>query len=133
MHLITATGGCALILIKVAGPFLCKADGWSGDDTDGGMKKIIIGLAATAVIMIGVFRGAGWYADHSALPRYCANPDGVLRIVGDIMAGRMDGYSDNKHDYIVSSKLLFLVPREDGESSPVYMARLKQRILESCP
>jgi len=96
------------------------------------MKRFLSVLAVTAVIMLGVFHAAGWYADHSSLPRFCADSDRALSRVRDILSDHMAGYSRDKRGFIVASKLIFLVPQRDGESLDEYEARLRVEIGKTC-
>jgi len=97
------------------------------------MTRIATVMIVTALVMIGVFRGARWYADNSAMPRYCNSPDTALALVRNVMEGRTEGYAQDKRSYLVASKLLFLVPQKDGEAEDIYLARLRGEILSRCP
>ncbi len=96
------------------------------------MRRILIVFVVTGVAMVLIFRGSGWYADHAALPRYCSDPGLAVGIVRDILNGKTSGYTSEKHNFLVSSKLIYLVPRNDQEPLEAYLARLKERISQAC-
>jgi len=96
------------------------------------MWRIFIVLAVTAVVMTGIFRGAGWYADNAALPRYCAAPEPTLAHVAGILTGQTDDFNDDRRGFVVASKLIFLVPQSDGEVLDDYLERLRRVIARHC-
>ena len=49
------------------------------------MQRILIVFALTAAIMLFIFNSADWYANNSALPRYCENPQQSVEIVREIL------------------------------------------------
>lgn len=91
---------------------------------------IVIGVAG--LVMMGVFRIAGWYADTAALPRYCEDPRGALQRVGRILTESAPAGSEKRRPYIVAAKLIFLVPQEDEEKTPDYLERLNHEISARC-
>jgi len=82
--------------------------------------------------MTMVFRGAGWYADHSVLPRYCQAPDVALARVGNILDGDTSGYGAARLGYLRAAKLIFLLPRRPDEARDAYLERLARRISQAC-
>jgi len=96
------------------------------------VSRILIVLGAAAVIMVGAFRYAAWYADAAALPRYCGNPEQALARVQQIIAGQTDGFSTDRRGYIVASKLIFLVPQLSDEDGDAYRIRLRAVVRRAC-
>jgi len=96
------------------------------------MRRLLAVFAVTGVTMVLIFRFAGWYADNAALPRYCADPQGTITHVNDILSNP-NPVGDNKRlPYIVAAKLIFLVPQAEAESRPDYLIRLGVVIAEKC-
>ncbi len=96
------------------------------------MRRLIIVFAVTAAIMLLIFQSAEWYADASAIPRYCADPDAAVARVHKILIEAEPVGDEPKRDYIVAAKLIFLVPQEEGEPLDSYLLRVRERISKSC-
>ncbi len=96
------------------------------------MKRMLVVFAVAAGLMALIFRYAGWYADNSALPRYCADPDTALENVARILREPAPAGDGKRRPYLVAAKLLFLVPQLPEESDEAYLQRLRERILETC-
>ena len=96
------------------------------------MRRILAVFFITGVAMLLIFDAAEWYADNSALPRYCENPAGTVERVREILSSAAPMGGNSKRPYVVAAKLIFLVPREDAEPMRSYMARLRRRISETC-
>ncbi|PCH67288.1 MAG: hypothetical protein COC12_11630 [Rhodobacteraceae bacterium] len=96
------------------------------------MRRLLIVFAITAGLMMLIFRYAGWYADTSALPRYCADPRAAIGYVEDILTNPNPVGDARKRPYLVAAKLIFLVPQQSGESTPDYLQRLERVISEKC-
>ncbi len=96
------------------------------------MRRIVIVFAITAAVMLFIFHGADWYATNAALPRYCADPQGNVDIVEEILTSKTPGDGKKKRPYIVAAKLIFLVPRTEDEPLQDYLTRLRARIAQTC-
>ncbi len=96
------------------------------------MRRVLAVCLLTSVAMVLIFDGAQWYADNSALPRYCENPVDTVGYVREILSGDAVPEGASKRPYVVAAKLIFLVPRQDAEPLQSYLARLRVRISESC-
>ncbi|MCH8038400.1 MAG: hypothetical protein IIC53_14935 [Proteobacteria bacterium] len=96
------------------------------------MRRILAVFLLTCVAMLLIFDAAQWYADNSALPRYCGNPAGTVEHVREILSGAAPLGGESKRPYVVAAKLIFLVPRQDAEPLQAYLARLQRRISEAC-
>ncbi len=96
------------------------------------MRRILAVFFITGVVMVLIFDAAEWYADNSALPRYCENPAGTVEHVREILSGAGPPGGTSKRPYEVAAKLIFLVPRQDAEPLHAYLARLQRRISETC-
>jgi hypothetical protein len=96
------------------------------------MRRILVVFLFTSVVMLLIFNAAEWYADNSALPRYCENPAATVENVREILSSAEPANGKPKRPYVVAAKLIFLVPREDAEPLQTYLSRLRRRISESC-
>lgn len=96
------------------------------------MKRVLMVFALAAVAMLAVFRFAGWYADNSALPRYCEDPQATIGYVREILRSETPSGDRSRRPYIIAAKLVFLVPREDSETQEDYLDRLLDRITQTC-
>ena len=96
------------------------------------MHRILIVFVLTAAVMLFIFNSADWYANKSALPRFCENPTQTVAIVEEIMTSPTPGEGKERRPYIIAAKLIFLVPREEDEPMSDYLRRLRSRISESC-
>ena len=96
------------------------------------MHRILAMFLFTAVAMLLIFDAAEWYADNSALPRYCESPAETVEHVREILSNAAPIEGKPKRPYVVAAKLIFLVPRGDAESIQSYLERLRRRISESC-
>lgn len=96
------------------------------------MKRLLAVFFLAGLVMLGAFRFAGWYADNSAIPRYCANPQATIGLVREIMNSDTPAGDRKRRPYLIAAKLIFLVPRQDGETEQAYLGRLLTRITETC-
>jgi len=96
------------------------------------MKPLLTVFFLAGLVMLGAFRFAGWYADNSAIPRYCADPRATIGYVREILTSDTPAGDRKRRPYLVAAKLIFLVPRQDGEAEQDYLDRLLVRITETC-
>lgn len=96
------------------------------------MKRVLIVFALAALAMLWVFRFAGWYADNSALPRYCESPRETIGYVQQILTSQTPSGDRKRRPYIVAAKLIFLVPQQNEEPLQSYLDRLLDTINETC-
>ncbi len=96
------------------------------------MHRILIVFGLTTAVMLFIFNSADWYANKSALPRYCENPGQAVAIVEEILTSPTPGEGEKRRPYIIAAKLIFLVPQVEGETMPAYLERLRRRISQSC-
>ena len=96
------------------------------------MKRVLVVFGLAAIIMLGVFRFAGWYSDNAALPRYCRDPGAVIAHVRKLLSSPTPAGNEKRRPYLVAAKLIFLVPQQDGEPNEDYLERLYVTISERC-
>ncbi len=97
-----------------------------------GLGAVIAIFAITAVILISVFNGAEWRAEHELLPRYCDTPALHLDLVRQILTEETPAGGETRRPYIIAAKLLYIVPRQDGEPVGDYITRVDYEIQRSC-
>jgi hypothetical protein len=94
--------------------------------------RLAVGFAVAALVLLGVFDAAEWYAEQVSISRYCGNPDATLELVRETLSERRPASDAGTRPYVVAAKLIYLIPRRDREPIGDYLARLRQRIAESC-
>ena len=97
-----------------------------------GLIRLAVGFVAAALVLIGVFDAAEWYAGKVSIPRYCGSPDATLELVREAVSERHPASEAGTRPYVVAAKLIYLIPQRDGEPVDDYLSRLRLRIAESC-
>ena len=82
----------------------------------------------------GISLANQWYASHVAMPRYCNDPQQTLERVRQLLHEQKPAADDfeSRRPYIIAAKLLFLVPRNSGESESAYLQRIGQHLDREC-
>ncbi len=93
---------------------------------------MVVGFGIVTAALIAVFRFAEWRADTTLLTRYCDSPEAHVARVGRILMLEEPVEDAAKRPYIVAAKLIYLVPRRDGEGVDAYLRRLLDRIGRAC-
>jgi hypothetical protein len=96
------------------------------------MHRIIIVFVVAAAVMLFAFASAEWYANESAVPRYCEDRQGVVERVELILTKSEPVGSGSKKPFIIAAKLIFLVPMDSGEAIKDYVERLTRHIDKVC-
>jgi len=96
------------------------------------MLKIAGVFIVIGGLMMWVFNRAEWYSEDVLLPRFCENPDAHLSRVEKILQNKNPIGDDAKRPYIIAAKLIYIIPRKQDEPVKSYIARLRERIQESC-
>ena len=94
--------------------------------------RLAVGFVAAALLLVGVFDAAEWYAGRVSIPRYCGSPDVTLELVRETLSEQQPASETSTRPYVVAAKLIYLIPQKDGEPIGDYLARLRLRIAESC-
>jgi hypothetical protein len=91
--------------------------------------KIIIPVL---VALLSVSLMSQWYARNVSFPRYCKDPDTMLNAVQEMIKENPQIENDQRRQYMIAAKMLFLHPKNNHESATDYMARLRQLMLVKC-
>ncbi len=91
-----------------------------------------LGFAIVTLALVSVFGAARWYAGRISLPRYCEDPEAAAALVERVLNERRPAGEGSTRPYVVAAKLVFIVPRRQGETVPAYATRLRARIEASC-
>jgi len=75
---------------------------------------------------------AEWYGQQSLNSRYCADIDGALTRLAHIVTDEHPAGDGVRRAYLISAKLLYLVPRQPDEALADYLARVRRRLEELC-
>lgn len=98
----------------------------------GAVVRLACGFGLTALLLVGVFDSAEWYAQRVSIPRYCADKDGATERVRQVLTRQQPAQSRGMRAHVVAAKLIYLVPQNDGEPLEGYLQRLRERIEEAC-
>ncbi len=82
------------------------------------------------LLMIGTW--SKWYAQEVSIPRYCENPELSLRHLEKIIIDKQPAGEETRKPYIITAKLLFLLPRETEETVSAYLERVRIYINKHC-
>lgn len=84
-------------------------------------------LALLAISMM-----SQWYANNISMPRYCKQPELSLQFLHALVEEDTRIDEDQRRQYMIAAKLLFLHPRKSGENSSDYMLRMRQIMMSEC-
>jgi hypothetical protein len=96
------------------------------------LGRLALGFALAALTLGAIFNAAEWYADHVSLPRYCDDPEAAVARATRVLSEPRPAAEESRRSYVVAAKLIFLVPRRDGEPVEAYAARLRRQIRARC-
>lgn len=93
---------------------------------------VVLVLAVVTVALSAIFHAADWYADDVLLLRYCDAPATSVALVQRILTDPRPAGNSATGPYVIAAKLIYLVPRQPGETVPVYLSRLNRKIAARC-
>ena len=91
--------------------------------------KIIIPVLL-ALLSVSVM--SQWYARNVSFPRYCNSPDTTLAALQELLDERAEIDNDQRRQYMIAAKMLFLHPKHNNESKTDYLLRLRHLMLAKC-
>jgi len=97
------------------------------------LVRFAVIFVVVGAVLFGLFQGAEWRADNTALARYCDDPKAHIDRVVRIIEESEPVGDGERRTYIVAAKLLFLVPLGEGEKVANYRLRLLAQIEDRCP
>ncbi len=89
-------------------------------------------VATVAGLLLGIGALAQWYSQDVSLPRYCENPEQTLVHLKRVINETEPAGTESRRPYLIAAKLLFLLPRESGESGELYLERVRRYLGKSC-
>jgi len=96
------------------------------------MIRIAVVFVFFAILLLFAFDRAERHAENVSLPRYCDDPDRHVRLVGEILSEENPAGDAARRPYVIAAKLIYIIPRHEGEVIGSYLDRLRQRIADSC-
>jgi len=89
-------------------------------------------ISIVFILLIVISFCATWYARQVSIPRYCENPDLNILHLEQLLTSKQPAGDGSRRPYIISAKLLFLVPQQTNEAVPDYIQRVRTRLYEQC-
>lgn len=83
-------------------------------------------------IMVGASLLMNRYSEQVMLPRYCDHPAQTLIHLHRLLTEREPAGEGAKRPYLIAAKLLYLLPRQSGESLDSYQWRLRGELEQRC-
>lgn len=91
--------------------------------------KIIIPVL---LALLSVSLMSQWYANNVSFPRYCKSPETTLTALAELLEEESLLDNDQRRQYMIAAKILFLYPKHNDENKTDYLLRLRQLILVKC-
>ncbi len=91
--------------------------------------KIIIPVL---LALLSVSLMSQWYAKNIGFPRYCKQPDVTLENLRKLIEEDSLIENEQRRQYMIAAKILFLHPRLSDESKTDYLQRLRYLMLAEC-
>lgn len=106
----------------------------SNDTAQTGKRGFRPFLAVSVIIIVSVLisRWAVWYGNEVSIPRYCAEPERAVESLRAVMDGVEPTDTGSRREAMVAAKLLFLLPRESGETVQSYFSRVRLQLELRC-
>ncbi len=92
----------------------------------------LVAIAAVFLALIGIALALRWYSDKLSMERYCENPGVTISELRRVITDEQLAAGKERTSFIVTSKLLFLVPRRNDEPVEDYLARVRQQLETIC-
>ena len=91
--------------------------------------RIIVPVLA---VLLGVPLWLQWYAGAVSLPRYCGDPEQTVARLRRILTEPRPAGDAARRPYLITAKLLFLVPRQADEEIADYLTRMRSHLRAHC-
>ncbi len=89
-------------------------------------------LLIVLAFLLGISLWANWYSGAVSLPRYCENPAKTLDLLQRIITEDRPAGDEARKPYLITAKLLFLLPQKNGEDTAAYLNRVKAHVETRC-
>lgn len=99
--------------------------------TDPRFKPIKI-IIPVLLALLSISLMSQWYANNISFPRYCKNPERALNAVQVLLQDEPVIDDNQRRQYMIAAKILFLHPKNNHESKSDYMLRLRHLMLAKC-
>ncbi len=90
----------------------------------------ITGVVLLSMLLISAW--ARWYGQQVSIPRFCENPQSTLQHLEKVLREERPAGNEARRPYIIAAKLIFLLPRQSNEETPVYLDRVRTYIQDAC-
>ncbi len=92
----------------------------------------LVVIVAVLLAFIVTALALRWYTDDLSMTRYCENLDMTISELRRVITDEQLATGEERAAFIITSKLLFLVPRLDDEPGEDYLVRVRQRLETIC-
>ncbi len=92
----------------------------------------LVVIVAVLLAFIVTALALRWYTDDLSMTRYCENLDMTISELRRVITDEQLATGEERAAFIITSKLLFLVPRLDDEPAEDYLVRVRQRLETIC-
>lgn len=91
-------------------------------ETKGEFRPLVI-VGIILLASFGISRWAVWYGDEISIPRYCSEPQAAIESLRSVLSDDAAKDRQGRRTAMVAAKIMFLIPRESGESVDDYLGR----------
>lgn len=91
--------------------------------------RLIIGVL---ILMLAISYFIEWYSSDVSMPRYCKKPELHVGYLRRLLLEETPAVDESRRPYLMAAKLLFIVPRQGGESIDAYLLRVREAIASHC-
>ncbi len=96
-----------------------------------GFRLLPLILVVTA-ILLAIPLWLNWYSERVSLPRYCNNPQQTLIHLRQILTEPEPAGTESRRPWLITAKLLFLLPRRSDEDINNYLLRVGEYLRKRC-
>ncbi len=90
----------------------------------------IVGFVLLLMLLVSAW--STWYANQVTLPRYCDKQEETLQHLEQVLKEPEPAGDESRIPYIIAAKLIFLLPKQTGESIPDYLERVRVHLWKTC-
>jgi len=90
-------------------------------------------IAVVVILLLLISSWAQWYGQQVSIPRYCGNIVQTIKQVEQLLLNGEAIDQDQRRSYLISAKLLFLIPQLSAEPTQDYLQRIELELRDRCP